>query len=279
MKGLFLHKNSSLITELDHKGFCTFPLLNAQDLIELKAIYSRYTNNKFSGFHPTMFHKDPIYREKMNEAIINRLKPHFENILSDTHEILYGNFMVKEQNSASAMKIHQDWTYVDETKFKSYAFWIPLCDLTEENGALWVVPFSHRANNLERGPGTFCPFYEHFEYIKDNLSKPLYLKAGEAVCWDHRLAHFSPENKSNEARLAITVIVVPKEADIYHYFKPQTEDIIKKYNINSSFFFNYSIGTIPQLTSVESKAYTPKHLSEEELLALTLNTINEKNDI
>jgi hypothetical protein len=45
-----------------------------------------------------------------------------EEITDGRFRVLYGNFMVKEPDESSAMKIHQDWTYVDETLYNSFAF-------------------------------------------------------------------------------------------------------------------------------------------------------------
>jgi ectoine hydroxylase-related dioxygenase (phytanoyl-CoA dioxygenase family) len=192
-----------------------------------------------------MFHENEEYRMKMNDAIVAELNKALYSFLGNQYEILYGNFMVKEPGEESVMKIHQDWTYVDETKNNSFAIWVPLCNLTTQNGAFHVVPYSHNSKNLQRGPGTHCPFFEHREIIEEKFSNPLYLKAGEAVCWNHRLAHYSPSNLSEKPRIAVTVIIVPKNKEIIHFYKSDNIDLLECFSINKSFFFKYKIGFRP----------------------------------
>jgi ectoine hydroxylase-related dioxygenase (phytanoyl-CoA dioxygenase family) len=265
---LFKGENNTVLNQgLDKRGFSTIPLLNSSDIEKLLHIYFENTPIGMAGFHPTMFFEDVNYRKKMNDVIVEVLSDKLKNIISDGYKVLYGNFMVKEPGEASAMKIHQDWTYVDESKHQSFAFWIPLCDLNTENGAFHVVPYSHQADNLQRGPGTHCPFFEYKALIEEKFSKPLYLKAGEAVCWNHKLAHFSPANLSYEPRIAVTVIVVPENADVVHYFKPDSENTLFKYSVDENFYEAYKIGQFPSKQHTLSENYLPfsyskKHLSE-----------------
>jgi len=267
MENLFSKKHKNINIQLNELGFCTFPILNDSQVNSLLSAYKESTPNSLKGFHPTMFYEDFEYRKKINNFISGVLSPLIEEMTEGRYQVLYGNFMVKEPDESSAMKIHQDWTYVDETISNSFAFWIPLCDLNTENGAFNVVPYSHKAENLQRGPGTFCPFYEHRELIEQKFSKTLYLKAGEAVCWNHRLAHYSPANKSSEARVAVTVIVVPKNVEISHYIKPDSENKIYKFSVFDNFYDKYKIGQFPleHANSVENYSrttYTKKQIIE-----------------
>ena len=43
-----------------------------------------------------------------------------------------------------------------------------------------------------------------------------HLKAGEAIVWDHRLAHASPPNLTDTPRIAVTAIITPKDKQTLH---------------------------------------------------------------
>jgi len=154
--------------------------------------------------------------------------------------------MVKESGENSIMKIHQDWSYVEEAHYQSFAIWFPLSDLTQKNGALSMIPKSHLYGNHDRGPGVHCPFYENEEYLIQNFGKCLYLKKGQPVVWEHHLLHYSPPNLSEETRIAVTAIIVPKDIPVYHYFKNEEENLLEQFEIETDFYFNYKIGKRPE---------------------------------
>lgn len=267
MRAFFNHNYQSKNNDLESIGFATFPCLEEDEIAALKSLYKLNTSDKFNGFHPTMFHNDKAYREKMNDGICKLLQTKLSFIVSLDYKILYGNFMVKEPGKDSVMKIHQDWTYVNEVEHRSFAIWIPLVDLNESNGAFTVVPYSHTLTKNKRGPGTFCPFYEHSDKIIEKYSVPLYLKAGEAVCWDHKLAHLSPANLSEIARIAVTVILIPKGVPIFHYFKADNKQTLETYQVDNTFFMHYVIRERPKLLLLEEVDYNPEHLSLEEIIS------------
>lgn len=268
MEDLFSLNYSKFNIHLAELGFCSFKLLDENQIELLLNAYKENTPNSLNGFHPTMFYDDSEYRKIINDIILDVFTPIVEAITKGCYKILYGNFMVKESDEFSNMKIHQDWTYVDERKYNSFAIWVPLCDLNTENGAFHAVPYSHKADNLFRGPGTFCPFYEHRELIEQKFNKPLYLKAGEAVCWNHRLAHYSPANKSSEPRIAVTVIVVPKEVEVYHYIKPDFSNQIFKFSIGERFFETYKINSFPPQEAKSIDNYFPVNYSKNQIIEM-----------
>lgn len=246
---------------LTEDGFTRLDLLEREEIKGLSNLYYENTKEKHTGFHPSMLHSSRLYKETLNKAILDVLNKSWDKHFSDRYEILYGNFMVKEPDSSSKMKLHQDWTYVDESKYESFAIWIPLLDLNENNGAFSVIPKSHRLSNSLRGPGTTCPMQDHEMELINQYGKPVYLKAGEAVIWNHRLGHYSPPNKSKFPRIAITAIVVPKGIPIVHYFKESSSKELKEYEVKSSFFMNYNIVDAPSLPQKRVLKESPLTLS------------------
>ncbi|MEZ5009088.1 MAG: hypothetical protein R2753_13135 [Chitinophagales bacterium] len=75
-----------------------------------------------------MFHTDLSYKKEVDRIIKDVVYHKFNHIFQPNfldHQ-LYANFMVKEQGKESDMKWHQDWAYVHENEFDSYAIWIPV---------------------------------------------------------------------------------------------------------------------------------------------------------
>lgn len=247
--GLISPKTEVLIDQSQHQklvklGYVTLPVLDEDIISQLKEFYLKLSSPFEKGFHPTMMWNDPQVKVSVSETIC-RLLENYVNQHMQGHRLLYGNFMVKQPGGESAMKLHQDWAYVDEREQDSYAIWFPLDDLTKDNGALYMVPGSHKIKNTVRGPGVFCPFFDHNELITSSYGIPLYLKKGQPVLWHHRMLHYSPANLSDQPRIAVTAILVPVGQEVIHYYKPENTDEVEKYSVQDGFYFNYEIGKRP----------------------------------
>ena len=268
-----LFKNAADQAAINRSGYSRFPYLSEREVADLHAFYKAETDEgDLSGFHASMFNEDPMYRKGMDERIRSVLQQRFNEFFRGEYELLYANFMVKEPGVDSEMKIHQDWSYVDENGADSFAIWIPLQDLTTKNGALEVYPGSHNSKNYARGPGVTCPFFDEWDQIKTRYMKPLYLQQGEAVIWNHRLAHYSPPNLTEQPRIAITAIIVPKSEKVYHYYKESSSSPVEQYEVDKDFYMNYNIASKPQARYVKDVVDDSHILNKEELDRLFVNT-------
>ena len=263
-----LFTDDRLNRHLDRDGYVRLPLLNEAAVDRLKRLYQDRTADGASGFHASMFHPDRSYREALDEAIRSELEAAWTPTFRSDMKPLYGNYMVKEPDAGSGMKVHQDWTYVDEDRFDSYAIWVPLQDLDETNGIFTVVPRSHRLNNTVRGPGLTCPFHAEWAMLRDTYARPLDLRAGEAVVWNHRLAHQSPPNRSRSPRIAVTAIVVPQNADVVHFYADPGDSQVTRYAVDRDFFMDYRIGARPDAPALATFEHVERERDADELHAL-----------
>lgn len=233
-------ENDILNKTLSKKGFVVLDPL-AKDVVEqLRSYYTSLQSPIKKGFHPSLMWDNPVQKKEINQNIRTLIEEwvstHFCN-----HRILYCNFMVKEPGEESRMQLHQDWSYVDEKNDQSFAIWFPLQDLNDQNGPLSMIPYSHLFQNHNRGPGVHCPFQKHEEYIISEFGIPLFLKEGQPVVWEHHLLHYSPPNYSEQSRLAVTAIIVPKDKNIYHYYQSNGNTEIHQYQVENDFYFHYNI--------------------------------------
>jgi hypothetical protein len=243
-------KNTDFQKQIEHQGYVQFPFLSEVEVENLLSEYQTGITDEKAGFHCTMFSPNGDYRRSVDQLI----KEAFVKSLTDKIEgakMLYSNFMVKESGDGSDFFIHQDWTYVNEDKVSSWAIWVPLVDLTDNNGALHVVPGSHRMKNNFRGPGVADALDGLQDVIRNELGSPLKLKAGEAVVWDHRLVHYSPANLSPKSRVAATVILVPEGEQILHCRAAGAELEVDVHEVDTDFYMNYEIDKGPVLPPIK----------------------------
>lgn len=233
----FVH--STYEKELNEKGYAVIPLLNCLEVQNVKAFYEQKKPADFDenqGFHSTHFSRDRAYKKEVDTFLTGV----FSTLLSEQllgYKIKFCNFMVKEPGEGSIMPLHTDWTYVDESKFRSLALWVPLIDTRPQNGALGVVAGSHLLPAGIRGPKIPHPFHPFNERIIEHFGELIPMKAGEGLIYDHRLMHYSPPNLSETTRVAINVILTPEEALLFHYCKHDDENLIHEYSVEDDDFF------------------------------------------
>lgn len=272
---MLLHhfRNEIVNTQIAVNGYAVVPFASPAQVKELTEVYYQLPGSNARGTHVTMFNASVEYRKVVDENIKTICSDNVAALFSG-YRALFANYMVKEPGPEGDFPLHQDWTYVDESKFSSYAIWVPLCDVNELNGALSVVPGSHKLVTALRGPYVYEPFSRIGEVIKEKYSKPIRLRAGEALIWDHRLIHFSRPNYSDKARLALTLIMVPGEAPVIHCFAQEESNgtVIEKYRANTEFFLRYTIGKRPEgLTLLETCVQQAWDITENDFAKLVMS--------
>ena len=221
-------------------------LLDPIEVSSLRKAYDSLPRPKADGFHCTMFSPDTDLRKNVDLIIKESLAEKLSRVFRH-HKPLYGNFMTKESGIESDWYVHQDWAYVDENEHDSVAVWVPLTDLTIDNGVLCMVPGSHLIKNHVRGPGVTDPWESVHDEIKKSYHEKVFLKAGEALIWHHRLVHFSPPNLSNTDRVAATLIYTPANVPVFHFWQDPkaTDSVAEAYSVDTDFYMNYVIGQAP----------------------------------
>lgn len=230
-------KDKELDERLATQGFVVVPMLSEEAVARLKSSFETSHTDGVGGFYATAHHPDTDFRDKMSEAILKELQEGVENTF-DHCKLLGGSFIVKTNSDQGHLAPHQDWNIVDEDTFRSFNIWIPLVDLSEENGAIEVLPKSHNWQRGFRHASIPCAYGSVHDLVWENM-KPLYLKAGEALIYDHSLLHASKANTTDEPRIAIASGVMPKEAQMLFYWN--NDGVIQEYESNPEFFMSQNI--------------------------------------
>ncbi len=235
--------DKQLDEQLLNEGYVVVPFLNQKDVQDLVSFFHTNHKSEIPGFYATAHNTDIPFRKKMNDQI----KAVFENpikLFFNKCIPLGGSYVVKSKSQEERLHPHQDWNIVDENQFRSFNIWVPLVNLSKDNGAIRVVPGSHLWVNNFRGPNIPDFFSKYNEVIWQKMIT-LNMKAGDALIYDHRLFHASFANKTDELRIATVFGIIPDEAQMFYYYG--SEENVDVYESNVDFFMEGNIQKGPEV--------------------------------
>ncbi len=194
------------------EGFIVVDLLTPEELERIREIYQSYHPEPEPGFFTTTFNQDVAHRTQVNNDILSVVsRPIAE--LFENYKVNFCSFITKAPGPKSELILHQDMSLVDESRYNGINIWCPLVDLTPENGAIQLLPRSHRLFPTYRG-SSLSDIYDGVENEVKSLMDSLYLKAGQAVIFDQSIMHYSPPNLSDAVRPVINTFVTHQDAEI-----------------------------------------------------------------
>ena len=231
-------KDAGLQDQLNHNGFVVLDFLNEEETEALLELYNAKHPEGVNGFYTSTFATDTDYRKEVDAAIRFRMQRSLEHYFSD-YKVHCGSFIVKGADEKSVLKMHQDMTLVDESVFTGINIWIPLIDLTTENGAIEVLPRSQRLFKTYRG-ASLPDIYDGMEARVHQVMTPLYLKKGQAVIFDQSIIHYSPANRSGKVRPVINTFITHQDAGIrICYWDKTTPNEIELFEQDPDFMVNF----------------------------------------
>ncbi len=200
------------------QGFITVPFLDENELDYLNHFFDELHPNPQGGFVSGSYSSDFAYKKKTSDEIVRVFSRHYERLFVN-YQPFGATFLYKLPFQESGVAVHQDWTIVDETKAVALNCWVPLCDVTMDNGPIMILPGSHFDNlNVVRSP-TLPFFFSGSDEIIVQELEPMVVKAGTAVILNQSVIHYSPANQSGQIRKAITAGVKSAGAQMYFHYK------------------------------------------------------------
>lgn len=243
-------RDPALEAGLRERGYVVVPFLGPEEVEELTDEYLAAAarpeginppgayNDTFAEF--SVIHSRPEFRREAFEMTGRVFAPHTDRYLID-HRHLFTNFVNKPPGTG-VVPAHQNFSVVDESRFRSVSVWVALVDCTTENGAMWMLDGSHRRLRGRRGMWSYQTFGQiERSLIEDHLT-PLAVEAGHAVILDDALLHYSPPNRSMHSRLAIQHVMVPVEAESLWFQQVGEHDgaiDVDVWQVEPPFFFNF----------------------------------------
>lgn len=223
----------------DKQGFIVLPFLTTEEVAQLDKLFDElHPDLNNGGFFSGSYSSDIDYKKKASNKIVKAFNRAYSELFIN-YTPFGGAFLYKVPGSNSELAAHQDWTIVDETKNVALNCWVPLCDVTKQNGALSILPGSHFDNfNVIRAP-TLPFFFSGNDDLVLNELVPMEVKAGTAVILNQSVIHYSPPNNSNKIRKAITAGVKNEGAQMYFHYKVPDKDELEVFEMDDDFLISF----------------------------------------
>lgn len=268
---------------LRRDGFVKFPLLSPEQAEELRATYFRLRgpDRSGTGFVADFTEPDDDYRRAVSDAIAAAVDARVVPLFAGYRPFIR-NFLCKFPGETSDVHLHRDWMYVDErTGARTYAVWIPLEDVTGDNGQLRVLRGSHRLNSMLRGTNLVAPWLDHTETIEERLlSVPA--RAGECIVFDNALVHSSYPNLTDRPRVVLGLDLHPIDEPLIHFWRGD-DGPATRYSIDDEFFLRelpqQLLEEPPSSPALETVEVVPDDLTAAELAARIDGTPHGRIDL
>ncbi|HTD33906.1 MAG TPA: phytanoyl-CoA dioxygenase family protein [Candidatus Elarobacter sp.] len=262
-------RDPALQREFDRAGFVVLRALDGERVARLRARWSALTPAIHAWpFSASILSDDLAYRAAVDEAVGEA----FEAVLAETldgYRFSFGNYVTKRGSSPGAVGMHQDPSFVDESRYDALNFWTALSDVGRENGCLRLMPGSHLLNAKLRGTDRRFPWPELMPLIEERFLVDVPLAAGEACVCDLRTIHASYPNVTPHDRVCASAIAVPAESELWYCYQDRAGGgAIDVYRADDEYYRTHVFGSPPDgLTRIArvpggADAVTPRRLAE-----------------
>lgn len=248
-------RDADLQSVFDRKGYVQTPFLSAAQVETLKQVYfdtlgqsggsllaaeADFKSSSEITYDFTFIDRNPAYKRLVYDTLVAALDAPQRRLLDDYRPII-ANF-IRKKPGGGEVPLHQNWAFVDERRCTSVSIWCPLVDSGAANGTLQFVDGSHKRFAEVRGPMVPWELNAIQREIIDGALTPAHdIQAGQAVVLDDSIVHYSNINRTEGLRLAIQLILVPREEPTIHFhMNPQeSRDRVEKLEVDVDFFMNF----------------------------------------
>jgi hypothetical protein len=274
MKGIFIEPDDEI--NFKANGYLIKKVFQESDINTIINKIKPFYKSNPKGFTYSLIDNELTTNENIKNVLLPILTP-FLNTVFANYKIFAPSFLTKSNKETFDFYLHQDWNYTDENNWYSATVWIPLCDVTPQNGCVYLIPGSHSLFNTIRSGSldtARIPVNENLSALVKNVA----MKKGEALFFNPAIFHGSYPNHSNELRVAVTAIAQHKEAPFIHYFQEKNSNKLSGYFITENDFLGnlstLAAGKIPSDGSAiySHQEYAHQIIESELLLLSVLNT-------
>jgi hypothetical protein len=235
-------QNKEVEQLMQKEGVAVIPFLFPEELEKLRAFFNeiqaQYDLQYTHGMHMTLWHSDVDFKLKIQNGLLEILDAAYHRNFAGCRR-LNNIFMVKQAGTVGEFAAHNDWSIVDESIFSSINIWIPLQDVTTENGALWVLKGSHKIDMPIRGGGALLPDFKVIDESLKEYREPIDARAGDAILFYHKTVHGSYPNKSNKDRVVCTFSIIPQESTLQIWFQLDEHSPLEIHRPADDFNYKY----------------------------------------
>jgi ectoine hydroxylase-related dioxygenase (phytanoyl-CoA dioxygenase family) len=220
--------------------YAPVPALTATEARAIRDRLERFEAEAGGVLAGKLRHKSHLLFTWLNDLIRHpRILDAVEDILGPNILCWGSSFFIKEMRDPGFVSWHQDSTYWGLDPADVITAWVALSDSTAENGAMRVIPGSHKLDQIPHRD-TFRPEnllsrgQEIMVEVDEHQAQMLELKAGEMSLHHVRLIHGSDPNPSGKRRIGFAIRYIPtyvrqavgthdsatlvRGVDTYHHF-------------------------------------------------------------
>jgi hypothetical protein len=230
-------KDAALEKELNDNGYVYLPgFLPREEIAALMATYHANHKERERPFWNS--HNDlPLASGvSISDQIRALMQPRLDAIFNDWF-FPFAQFIVLNPKQNHHFAVHRDDSIFDEEQIQYRQLWMPLVDLTTENGTLYMVPKSHKLFTDKKPSFVKWPY----EYLIPALEPEFvtyYAKAGDLLIWIDKTLHGSYENNSNESRPAFQGGVIHRDVKPVFHRYVRERDEVEIYQVDTDFFLH-----------------------------------------
>ncbi len=260
-------KNELASLQLAKDGFVLLDANLETETEQLESFVSKHFSPDISDFYYSLmantFEQNFVIRDTIREILTPFYEAHFKDYRTITE-----SFLAKPAHTANELLLHQDWCYTDEKKFSAYNVWIPLCDVSPENGTMIFLPGSHLwFNNLRSA--TLPTARIATKDFPSNAVKTVELKKGQALIFHPAAFHGSYPNHTGQNRTVVTSTVLNNDAPFLFYRKAEMADEVNIFELPDDAFLanleKLAMGGMPETNAIDSIHYVHKVLTVGDL--------------
>jgi len=225
LKQLHVTVGSDLEQKLNQEGYAVIDLLDLATIDLFKKEYNLHFGNldRTPGRFTTLQDTDAVLKKQMHNFIVANvdapLRKYFKEFI-----IPVSQFYTKKAFTSGDIDLHADSTLLLNHQLEPhYAIWVPLIAVDSNNGALTIIPLSHKVNRAVFGSSFGGYHNQHLEWLR-KYEVPLILKAGQAVIFDNNMLHNSTANNTSIDRLCFTFRLTHFASQYYSFFSEKPEE-------------------------------------------------------
>jgi ectoine hydroxylase-related dioxygenase (phytanoyl-CoA dioxygenase family) len=150
-------------------------------------------------------------RPRLGEYIFSDLTAEIcRATIGETAYLFWEQFVAKGREKGSEFGWHQDSGYVDHPHQPYVNCWVPLDDVNESNGTIYILPYS-RAGTKEKVEHKIQPdSTDRIGYFGNDPGEAIICEAGSVVVFSSTAFHRSGSNNTNRMRRAYAAQFSPE---------------------------------------------------------------------
>jgi len=263
-----LFQKDTLQADFQRDGYVVVPFLSSHQLEALRQLYQNLqpdhrfnTQDNSVSYHFSFLDPNRAYKKAVFDGVSAIVAPSLVQHFTPYSPLII-NFVRKEPGLGE-VPVHQNWNFVDESRYCSVSIWCPLVDVGPENGALEVIPGTHRLfRDLLRSPSIPWFFKRYKNVLLKEYLQVVPVKAGQALIFDDSLIHYSKPNRGDYDRTVIQVIAIPEGAQAKHYYRKQSflRSTFYELDVDREFFLNFKFDITQEPEGVLRSSSIPYQL-------------------